>query len=140
MSKTLEEIFESLIRTPHLTTDRLSEPIKESIDNKDKIVRFVVPATIDMSVNKDEILSAYSYSEYVADIQAGVKPKEIIDKLGVIVENLAKQKIIQAGIAATNMDIETDNPPSIQKAQFYRFSFEMFLEEYNTIYQDFLDY
>ena len=134
MNQTLEEVYTGLSRLRPIIVEE--EVLTEEIKKTDKIVRFVIDATIDMSVNQDEIEEVYPYETYASDVQAGVSKKEMREKLGVITEDIAKSKIISLNQAAPNMDIEISKPPSINDSSFYRFSFELMLAEYEGRYLD----
>ena len=116
--------------------ERQNEVIKENINNTEKMIRFIMPVTIDYHITQDDIELKYPYEMYVEDIQKGTLERIILKTLVNIIEQLAYDKIKGITASLPSIDIQFKKSPTIKDAQFYRFSLDNFLENYKNRYNE----
>lgn len=112
------------------------EMVQEAIDNSQRLVRFILPARVDMSFNQDDIETVYSYRDYANDIDKGVAEKQIILKLHDLVEDMARDRVTEVNAKSDFFDVRLTDTPNIKEAQMYRFSFEDLIDEYKELYDE----
>jgi hypothetical protein len=130
MVESIEEIYNNKIAYPKYRR------IDEQFQNKDKIVRFVLSATVDFVIDQNDIETAYSYDSYMADVQNGVSEREIVLKIKEIIEQLATDKIRELNETAEGIDIRLEQSPEIKRAEFYRFDVMDLIEKYKEEYNE----
>lgn len=108
--------------------------ITEAIDKNNRFLRFVLPATIDFTINQADIEKVYTYTDYKNDIQSGLTEKEILTKLNNLIESIGMQKFnrLTNNIADTSIDLQ--KYPTIHNAEPYRFSLNMIIHDYKDSY------
>jgi hypothetical protein len=108
--------------------------ITEAIDKHNRFLRFVLPATIDFTINQLDIEKVYTYTHYKNDIQAGISEKEILAKLNNLIEDIGIQKFNNLTNNIRDTSIDLQKFPTIHNAQPYRFSLDMVLHDYKELY------
>lgn len=110
-------------------------PITEAIGNEQRLIRFVLPATIDLTINQNDVEEIYTYDHYVNDIQKHITTEQILIKLNNIVEELVITKVREMN-NNVNGELTLDSIPTIKNAQMYRFTFESLIDKYEELYNE----
>ena len=117
-----------------MLTIQKKQSINENVEKNNRFLRFVLPATIDFTINQNDMEKFYTYQDYKQDVQLGLKEKDIITKLENMIEDMAMQKMHQIDQQLQDTDIQLQKIPNLKTAQFYRFSFGMLLKDYSESY------